>query len=637
MVAVGAWIVWEEGVTSLGPATNSTPSTNTAKPSPLTGYVGSQVCAECHADVAEEYHDSPMAHSWVRVEDSSTWEVSESSIVEDPHSPFQYQSVLEGGHLVQRETLSEESDFFRREMSADFFVGSGNHARAMISQENGYLTQLPLAWFSGKGEWRLNPGYELSNHRFERPILPGCIACHGGLANHRSPSKNRYDLPIANGIGCERCHGPGQEHIAFHRKGRNSHSANDRDPITNPHKLTAARANDVCLQCHLQGDVVIYQPGADAFSFRPGEKLSAHRLDFLIQTDQPDTFGVASHGARFMQSRCFLESGKKLTCIHCHDAHQPIRAISPVAYDAKCNACHQPAACKRPKNSSRTKRSESCVDCHMPRRRTREGQHLVFTDHWIRKPADSENANPTPPLLKPNAAAKLHSFWPDADPNQSQLGSAYIRLHETRGPQQPSLDRGLSLLESALRQSPRDEQARYWLASGKIAKYQSQAAIAHLRQLLEAKPDWPKARFRLALAYHQAKSYPQAIAEYERVIRAAPEWVEPYPLVVRLHFSAGNPKAAMRLLNQQLTHRQDAIAYVNLSLAKHLVGEPMENSQNAIDKALRLNPRLPVAHTTRAWLFAQAGKFALAKESYRRALSIDPENQEAKTGLHTLP
>ena len=50
------------------------------------------------------------------------------------------------------------------------------------------------------------------------------------------------------GIACEACHGPGAEHIAFHKS-----MARDQevDPIVNPAKLTHERSTEVCGQCHL--------------------------------------------------------------------------------------------------------------------------------------------------------------------------------------------------------------------------------------------------------------------------------------------------------------------------------------------------------------------------------------------------
>ncbi|MBW3542413.1 MAG: hypothetical protein KY476_19280, partial [Planctomycetes bacterium] len=338
-----------------------------------------------------------MFRSWRRLPPALVAELGGStSPVEDPHGPWSYRAAIDGETLVQVETLREEGSQHVLRREAAYVVGSGSHARAFVAEENGYLTQLPLAWFAEGKRWRLSPGYELHNRRFERPIVPACIACHGGLAVHLRPTRNRYRLPIEDGIGCERCHGPGESHVALHRSRADERPASD--PIVEPAHLSAERANDVCLQCHLQGDVSIYEASADAFSFRPGDRLSDHRLDFLIETDAPAAFGVASHGARMMQSRCFLESGRQLTCVHCHHAHRPVRAFEAAYYERKCLTCHAVESCTRPEEPRvSTSGPLGCVLCHMPQRKTREGQHLVFTDHCIRRPPRAPQEEPPVP------------------------------------------------------------------------------------------------------------------------------------------------------------------------------------------------------------------------------------------------
>lgn len=44
-------------------------------------------------------------------------------------------------------------------------------------------------------------------------------------------------------MGCERCHGPGSEHVM----------RPSAQTIVNPAKLDSVRANDTCIQCHSQG------------------------------------------------------------------------------------------------------------------------------------------------------------------------------------------------------------------------------------------------------------------------------------------------------------------------------------------------------------------------------------------------
>ena len=55
--------------------------------------------------------------------------------------------------------------------------------------------------------------------------------------------QHRHQKPTEWNVGCEKCHGPGSEHVAI-RPPKN---------IVNPATLDSVRANDVCLQCHSQG------------------------------------------------------------------------------------------------------------------------------------------------------------------------------------------------------------------------------------------------------------------------------------------------------------------------------------------------------------------------------------------------
>ena len=574
-----------------------------------------------------------MSHSWTDVTSSIPADVAQPGTVSDPHSGYTYNVRIQDGRLIQQETLDGDRNSHRLTAVAAYLIGSGNHARAMVSAENGYLSQLPVGWFPHEGKWKLNPGYELKNHRFDRPIVPGCLACHGGYAKHDSPTRNRYRLPVTEGISCEHCHGPGRQHVAFRDGSEGTPPATMQDPIVNPQRLDSQLASDVCLQCHLQGDVVVYRDGADAFSFRPGERLSDHRFDFLIQTEAPEAFGVASHGSRLMRSRCYTASDGQLSCIQCHDPHRPAADFPETAYDAKCASCHTPESCERVVMPNETKNARGCVRCHMPRRKTREGQHLVFTDHWIRKPPMHEVEDAVPPVLPPNSDVELINPWPEDDPQQAYLGMAYVKLHASMGPQLPALTRGTALLEAALAKTPEDLLARYWLASGQIARYRSDAAIGHLMQLLKERPDWHDARFRLAVAYHQMNRSPEAIAEYEHVIADASDWMEPYPLVVRLHLLMKNPDAADRLLTQQIVQNPDAVAFLNLALARQLTGRPLQECLAPIDNSLALDPRNATAYVTRAYLLVGAGQIQAARGDYRKALQIDPGNREAIAGL----
>jgi len=79
--------------------------------------------------------------------------------------------------------------------------------------ENGYLTQVPMTFYTQKGTWDLPPGFENgANSRFDRKIELECMSCHNGYPQMAEGSENKYDK-VATGIDCERCHGPGEMHV----------------------------------------------------------------------------------------------------------------------------------------------------------------------------------------------------------------------------------------------------------------------------------------------------------------------------------------------------------------------------------------------------------------------------------------
>ena len=71
----------------------------------------------------------------------------------------------------------------------------------------------------------------------KRPTGPLCDGCHSVNYDVKTHAVTEWN------VGCERCHGPGGDHV--------------RQPtsrsIVNPAKLDFVRPNDTCIQCHSQG------------------------------------------------------------------------------------------------------------------------------------------------------------------------------------------------------------------------------------------------------------------------------------------------------------------------------------------------------------------------------------------------
>ena len=66
------------------------------------------------------------------------------------------------------------------------------------------------------------------------------------------------------GVGCSACHGDPSAHLAAHGHGA----------ILNPAKMSVVARDSACVQCHLEGDAVVYRPGRSLAQFKPGDALS---------------------------------------------------------------------------------------------------------------------------------------------------------------------------------------------------------------------------------------------------------------------------------------------------------------------------------------------------------------------------
>ena len=140
---------------------------------------------------------------------------------------LEYSIAHRDGHVLHRETRREVAGKIvaMNEAEVQFIVGSGRHGASYLIDHDGFLFESPMTWYSRKQRWDLSPGFEVTNHHFERPIQPNCLFCHANQVEPIRAPINRYRQPIFRGhsIGCERCHGPGELHLARPRGRRQGH------------------------------------------------------------------------------------------------------------------------------------------------------------------------------------------------------------------------------------------------------------------------------------------------------------------------------------------------------------------------------------------------------------------------------
>lgn len=471
-------------------------------------FVGNRACAPCHAEIFQAYSSTPMARSSGVV----AGDVPAGAFKHD-NSGTAYR-IEEDGHVqVSRGSRHEE----RR---LDYFIGSGAAGRSYVYSQRGFLFQAPVTWYSQVARWDISPGYEADRvSRWNRAIEPECLGCHASQIRSAEGFQNRYaDPPFAQaGIGCERCHGPGSEHIQ------------GRGKLVNPAKLDAVRRDSVCAQCHMSGEARVARPEKQFKDFRPGELLSSYVAYFVF--DGPSALKATSYVEKLAASQCKIGSGDGLWCGTCHDPHRvPAPAQRAAWFNAKCTACHQQSACRR---------GPDCISCHMKKGRAVDGGHGVLTDHSIPRIAN-------PPPGKAETSWKLRGFS-KLDTGERELGLAYAEvamrtadrrqaaeamrllanlphdfetdlrlavLYEKQG----NVARAIPLYEDALRRTPNSGAGLVNLGRCYALTGRMDEAILLWRRALKANPCAAEAGQNLKIAF-KSKGNPTAVEEVSHTQR----------------------------------------------------------------------------------------------------------------------
>lgn len=400
-------------------------------------YVGINTCKQCHPTIYNTFIKTGMGQSFGEANKQKSKATFTNSKIYDSfnHSNYSANFLNEKLYITEYRLKNRDTVFCRREQ-VDFIVGSGQHTNSHIQSVNGYLTQMPMTFYTQKQKWDLPPGFEDGlNTRFNRKIGLECISCHNAYPNFVEGSENKYTY-MPTGIDCERCHGPGSIHVAQKQSGQLVDTSKNIDySIVNPAKLGIEEQFDVCQRCHLQGNAILKE-GKSFLDFKPGKKLNDYISIFLPKYSNSDKdFIMASHADRLKQSACFIKSLPKekskqlkpykeaLTCITCHNPHISVKETNKNVFNDACKNCHY----KNEKNEKETiakhtkshlKKIENCVSCHMPLSGSIDIPHVSVHDHYIRKPISKKEENKIKQFLglfsinekNPNALVKAKAY-----------------------------------------------------------------------------------------------------------------------------------------------------------------------------------------------------------------------------------
>ena len=313
-------------------------------------YVGSATCATCHRATYERWSKTRMAN-----------------VVTDPK---------QHPELVLPDFTKPDPLLTFKLADVAFVYGTKWKQRYFTKVGNDYFP-LPAQWDVNHRIWRPYmvqpntdwwvPHYPADN--MKRPTGPLCDGCHSVNYNVQTKTVVEWN------VGCERCHGPGSEHV------RRPSPAT----IVNPARLDFVRANDTCIQCHSQGQPVANPIAGQYYDWPVGFHqggnlkdfwtLEEHKLGETNFTHFPDGTGHKNRmqGNDFVQSQMYTHG---VTCFSCHDTHGTANnadLVKPVSQ--LCLTCHGPTSPNGPRGATiedhthhaRGSAGSECVACHMPK------------------------------------------------------------------------------------------------------------------------------------------------------------------------------------------------------------------------------------------------------------------------------
>jgi hypothetical protein len=340
------------------------------EPSP---YVGEARCRQCHPTIFQDSLASRHTQTYYRGEQLRSLPRPDRPLT-DPTDPKVTHTIKDVDGALSDET--RVGDTVLRSV-IEYAFGTSDRYLTMVGRDvdDRYrIVRLSYYHTAAGGGWDrtiLNVGESAHAEDFRgRPIsvcdgVIKCLYCH--ITFPRAGRERIGPETADRAIGCERCHGPGANHLAAVAAGF-ADLAIVNPAAASPRAVTEKQCND----CHI--------------------------LDRNYgRNDRENTYWIRSQGVGWAWSRCNTEGGGAFGCVTCHDPHRGAAATTAAQYESKCLACHTAATARGAGGQGPPGRvtagpgpracpvepASGCIRCHMPVVRN-DSSHLDLTDHYIR-------------------------------------------------------------------------------------------------------------------------------------------------------------------------------------------------------------------------------------------------------------
>ncbi len=567
-------------------------------------YAGSEICAQCHREIAVTQAQTAMANTWRGALPASSRGWPHLQKLEGTNPQITYQVQQQGERLTYSTTIDAAT---QATVPVEVIVGGKRNGMSFLERID-QLDSIPLArpamiearyaYHAKEGKLVLSPGFDAQaptslGDALGQVLSPAfeqkCLACHGQAETPGSFAKG--------GVGCEGCHGPSREHVASVTKGAAG------KPAILPVRLAGETELNACARCH------------SGLSDRSDPIPS----DLLVSNQVP----------ALRNSECFLQSGQGLSCTSCHDPHRDSTRVAERSVGT-CRGCHSLNVARHasicPVNAT-----SGCVGCHMP---SINKNSFQMTDHWIR----------VHPEQNVKAAVKQDAAWrsqvvPKSEflrllvvDDRQRAEAAAARLAQGERFRQvahdisadPTAPGGGFVGSTELSQmEPKLGEAAAKLAYGETSGIVDIGSRRFILHRLSRDFKWDAEQlFEQGVALKARHDLKGAIEKDRAALEIYPYFLRALVLMGTTIGESGDAARAEDVLRFSVQfYPDDPEAQFDLGLTlSHQPAEQIEAFRRAID----LNPDLIAPYESLGAALYSAGRQREAMETFRRGLQIDP-------------
>jgi|HubBroStandDraft_6_1064221.scaffolds.fasta_scaffold244662_2 hypothetical protein len=317
-------------------------------------YVGAKVCGSCHPAQFARQTRSAHAGALSRAVDHPLAGTFPTGLDLRRSPNYRFEVFRTAGEFRTR--IFDATDVM--DLPMEWAFGAGRQAVTFVTKVNqDWYVEYYSSYYSAVHSWGPTPGQAaipatslavaagvLYKTTDTTTGIAGCFECHstGPVTFGADGAVHVTELAVR----CEDCHGPGAAHVK--RPTPNN--------IENPNNLSAVRLIEFCGRCH--------RPPA----------AKGQKIDWNV------SWNVRHQPVYLNESACFRKSTRALSCLTCHDSHEPADKKPAAFYNDRCLNCHSSSA-PRPNPVCLTQTVANCIDCHMPK--VSPQIPLRFTNHWI--------------------------------------------------------------------------------------------------------------------------------------------------------------------------------------------------------------------------------------------------------------